>query len=459
MYLMIQNHGIAPVESFTLLGVSTTRDCGVEGTIGQFGSGTKHAINTFLRAGLSVLIYCGNTKIQFSTREETIDDGLTKKNVQRVVAKVNTRTIDLGWVLDFGAMDWDIKMGLREFISNAVDRTIREEGDFIPAIKAGRLSVVPTDSPRAKADHTRIFVELNSEIRQFYGDLGKWFLHFSDNPEVVNESFLVKDIPTSAKVYRCGVFVRDMKTQSRFDYNFKAKELKIDESRNSDEYTTRAACAKLVREADAKYLRLILKDSIEFRDLFEQNFDTHYLCPSYHTATQTEKANWTAAWRSVAGDAIACSSSCLAEMVTRKGHTAKLIQNANYIGPFSRLGIKTETEVLLESEQNGKESLPPTVAAIKALNTVWDWFDAYSLTNGKEKPPVHCYRELMNAGCQCFGFCDSTGIYLEESHASGMSKQLLQTTLEECTHWVTRATDNSRDFQDYLLRLIVEVLV
>ena len=45
MFLRIQNPGVAPVEGFTLLGVSTTRDCGVEGAIGQFGSGNKHAIN------------------------------------------------------------------------------------------------------------------------------------------------------------------------------------------------------------------------------------------------------------------------------------------------------------------------------------------------------------------------------------------------------------------------------
>ena len=50
-YLVIQNPGVAPIEGFTLLGVSTTRDCGVEGTIGQFGSGNKHAINVLLRAG------------------------------------------------------------------------------------------------------------------------------------------------------------------------------------------------------------------------------------------------------------------------------------------------------------------------------------------------------------------------------------------------------------------------
>ena len=54
MYLLVQNPGVAPVEGYTLLGVSTTRNCGVVGTIGQFGSGAKHAINTLLRAGLKL---------------------------------------------------------------------------------------------------------------------------------------------------------------------------------------------------------------------------------------------------------------------------------------------------------------------------------------------------------------------------------------------------------------------
>ena len=60
MFLCVQNPGVAPVEGFTLLGVSTSR--GETGTIGQFGSGAKHAINTLLRAGLKLTIYCGKTR-------------------------------------------------------------------------------------------------------------------------------------------------------------------------------------------------------------------------------------------------------------------------------------------------------------------------------------------------------------------------------------------------------------
>ena len=41
MHLLNSESGVAPIEGFTLLGVSTTRGCGVEGAIGQFGSATS----------------------------------------------------------------------------------------------------------------------------------------------------------------------------------------------------------------------------------------------------------------------------------------------------------------------------------------------------------------------------------------------------------------------------------
>jgi hypothetical protein len=34
----------------------------------------------------------------------------------------------------------------------------------------------------------------------------------------------------------------------------------------------------------------------------------------------------------------------------------------------------------------------------------------------------------------------------------------LKTALEECIHWVTKASDNSRDLQDFAFRMVVEAL-
>jgi hypothetical protein len=209
MFVCIQNPGVAPVEGFTLLGVSTTRDCGVEGTVGQFGSGNKHAINVLLRAGLKVFVYCGKTRLDFQTRDDEIDDGLVRKPVKRVVCKMggtSTRTIDLGWVLDFGAIDWtDLGMALREFISNAIDRTVREEnGEFIPALQDGRLAVTPVSEEKVKAKdgYTRVYVELSPTVQRYIDELPKRFLHFSDRPEQVRQSFSAQGLTATSTASR-----------------------------------------------------------------------------------------------------------------------------------------------------------------------------------------------------------------------------------------------------------------
>ena len=51
-------------------------------------------------------------------------------------------------------------------------------------------------------------------------------------------------------------------------------------------------------------------------------------------------------------------------------------------------------------------------------------------------------------------------VYLTESISSeGVNQYLLQTALEEVAHYVTGASDMSRDFQDFLFKMIVEVMV
>ena len=295
MFLLVQNPGVAPVEGFTLLGVSTTRDCGVEGAIGQFGSGNKHAINVLLRAGLKVVVYCGKTRLDFQTRDDEIDDGLIRKPVKRVMCKMggtSTRTIDLGWVLDFGAIDWtDLGMALREFVSNAIDRTVREEnGEFVPAILDGRLLVgsVGDEKLKAKDGYTRVYVEMNAEVQRYVDELPRRFLHFSADPSQVKKSFLPKDGRNlngtkTAVIYRAGVYVREIEEsvdESVYDYNFKTHELQIDECRNSSDYTIKVAIAKLYRSASVTELISVFDALADAKPVFEARLDPYYICSS-----------------------------------------------------------------------------------------------------------------------------------------------------------------------------------
>lgn len=472
MYLRITNVGVAPVEGYLLLGVSTTRNCGVAGTVGQFGSGSKHAINLLLRHGLKVVIYCGLTKLEFTTRDEIIDDGLVQKTVKRVVCKMggtSTRTVDTGWVLDFGALDWDdAAMALREFVSNAIDRTVRESGDFLPAIANGNLAVeiVADDQLRAKNGHTQVFVELGDSVREFYEQLPKRFLHFSERPEDVSKVVLTKANRNlngcrTAVIYREGVFVCEIQAyndRSLFDYNFRADQLDIDESRNSDEHTARMTAARLMKSASVADLTTIFRSLVAQEDSFEANFEAYYLCSSYQTPTDEQRQNWQTAWRSVAGDGVMCGmSTFLAEIVERKGYKAICVKSNSFIEAARQFGIPVEADILSISEKKGREKLAATASAIKAVDTVWGWLESWGLTNGKQKPPVGCFRDVMNAGEKCNGFADTTGVYLADTHASGVTKDVLKTALEECVHYVTGATDGSRDIQDFLFDAIVQM--
>lgn len=475
MFVRIQNPGVAPIEGFTLLGVSTTRDCGTDGVIGQFGSGTKHAINVLLRAGLKVFVYCGKTRLDFQTRDDEVDDSLTRKPVKRVVCKqggTSTRTLDLGWVLDFGAIDWtDVSMALREFVSNAIDRTLREEnGEFVSALQDRRLSVEKVDDNRVKAKdgYTRVYVEMNDDVERYLAELPKRFLHFSDDPSQVKRSFLPKRGRNvsgghTAVIYRAGVFVReieDCKEESVYDYNFTVDQLPIDECRNSSDWQIRAAIAKLYPRASATELIPVFRAMLDQKDVFEARLDPDYMAPSWGVAPKEEqKQQWQKAWQAVAADAVLCGpAACVADFVARKGFEPRTVPSNNIVTAAHAFGIKTEHAVLSGAEKNGHEKLPPTEAAVAAVDEVWGWLMRYNLTNGREKPAVGCFRSIMQAGARTLGFQDDTGVYLEAGHASGLTKMVLKTALEECVHWVTQATDCSRDFQDCLLQFAVEAL-
>ena len=472
-YLLIPTPGVAPVEGYTRLGMSTTRDCGVEGTIGQFGSGAKHAINVLLRAGIKFWIYCGPTRLDFFTVEDYIDDGLSGKTIKRVCCKLggtSTKVIDCGWCLDFGAIDWnETAMALREFIANAIDRTIRQTGDFQQAKEDAHLRVIPIDESQRRAcnGYTRIYVEMTADVQKFYGELPKRFLHFSEHPEQVNQTLLPKagrnlGESQSPMIYRGGVLVREIKETkypSLYDYNFDPKDLTIDECRNSNEYHTRAACAKAIRCADTDTIATIYESLIAIKQTFESELDPYYLLPTYQTPTDQEKKRWQDGWERVAGDAVLgdLEASHVNDFANRKGFKVKSIQKPEWVRTAARLGIKTSSTVLSENERAGKEHLAASASALQAVDIAWGWLLGLEMTEGKPKPRVACYRDLMNAEKSVMGYYEDGTVFLREDISDSVSKYSLKVALEELVHYVTGATDCSRDFQSFLLDVIVEM--
>ncbi len=474
-YLMIQNSGVAPTEAFTLLGMSMTEGCGVRGAIGQFGSGNKLAVTLLLRMGVKVYICCGKTRLEFFTVTETVNDGISSKEVKQVKCKfggTSSKTIDCNWTLDWGQKDWtSTDMALREFVSNAIDRTLREKAGFKQSIIDGELSVTPVVSAQRRAadGYTRIYVEMTEAVHKFYAELPRRFLHFSDNPNQVYESVLSKaerNISTSKTpmIYRCGVLIQEFGGDHRpslFDYNFKDDQIDIDECRNSNVYTTRAACARLLGKVDPNTLATVMKSMVRSEDTFESNLDADYILPSWDIPSEGDKKTWAEAWNTANEDGPAVL--CLAEngtairTIEKKGYTPRGVKSQSWVNMAKRMGVQHSSDILTDSEAKGHEVVPATDAAVRAVDTVWSWIEALGMTKGKDKPKVRGFRELMDAEGGTMGYWEpgTDTIHIREDISTAVNEYTLKVTLEEITHYVTGATDCSRDFQSFLLDAVV----
>jgi len=480
-FLKVENIGQAPVEGFTVLGVSLADTSNNVGVIGQFGSGNKHAVAVLLRNELSPVVFAGTLKMEFSTRPQTVTDGIASKEFGRVVVKFGgtdpvtgasrSSTEDLGFVLTYGEKDWtEAALALREFVSNAIDRSIREVGDW----SGVKIEVVSDAQVRAKAGYTRVFVPLTAEVLQFYNDLGKWFLHFSE-PDALTRAILPKNNRNlegrrAAVIYRRGVRVREFEssdTESLFDYNL--DDLRIDESRKASDWDVKHHAGKALANADKKTLGILFDRLLNSTTpAWEFGFDNYSLSPSGGDSVEVlaqRRKNWSEAFSQVAGDDAVLTGKGTKDQLERKGFVPVLAPE-NLVNAAGMYGVSTPASVLSLDELVGREITDPTPDGQAAVDFVWDRLEEIGLTNGKEKPPARSFTSILDGGTMLNGFYREGIVYLHRDlggagsvtggrHA--LSDRLVKVALEEVAHFVTGSTDNSRDFQDYLLEVAVKL--
>lgn len=521
MYLMIENPGVAPEQAFTLLGASTKRGTNNTSIIGKFGTGNKQAVGVCLRNNLSPVVYAGLLRMEFNTRQEIVNDGIKNTEFNRVVVKFSGKdettgsnrssSQDLGFVLEHGATEWiDIDLALREFISNALDRSI-EQGlhnhiqqflidqetanpGFIDSTRKTDtdeyellqseiknyqkiqakdyknviVTIVEENRVRAKSGFTRIFVPLTTDVFKFFTNLDKWFLHFN-SPELLDQVM----IPTANRgingnnvvIYRRGVRVREIPlgrvgkpTIPLFDYNL--ENLHLDEARKTDEYNCTANAVYALKSASVSNLRRIFQAIINQQPVWELGLPNYY-----KELTAENKKNWQDAWEEVAGSKSIVSIDVRdggIEGVTIKAESKGYqVYNVNpeFFNMCVELSLPNAYTVLTKDERAGREISEPTPAAINAVDYIWEKIENFQMTNGKCKPQVKIFSMIMNCGSQLLGYQSGDLIYLNRdivpNEPNAFNPQLLATVLEEIAHYVTGATDNSRDFQDYVINFAI----
>jgi len=460
-----------------VLGVSLADTSTHEGVIGTFGSGSKHGVAVLLRNDLAPIVFAGTLKMEFSTRPQTVSDNQASKEFGRVVVKFGgtdpmtganrSSTEDLGFVLDYGKHDWqEVDLALREFVSNAIDRSIREKGDW----SGVKVEIVDDSQVRAKRDHTRVFVPMNAEVLDFFNNLGKWFLHFSE-PESLSKAILPKKNRNlgdrkAAVIYRRGVRVREFESsdqESLFDYNL--NDLTIDESRKASDWDVRHHCGKALGNADKTILAMLFDRLLNSdKGVWEFGFDTYSLQPTHRDSAEDEvrkRKNWQEAFALIAGEDAVLSGDATADQLERKGFKPVKAPD-NLIHAAEQYGVQTPAKVLSADELSGRMVTDATPDAQAAVDLVWDLLEEVGLTQDKQKPPVKCFSSILNGGVMLNGFYRDGQVFINRDLCGGgehqaMSHRLVHVALEETVHFVTGATDNSRDFQNFLLDLAVKL--
>lgn len=440
MYAMIENVGECPVEGFTTLGVSTTRVAGKANTIGQFGSGLKHGIMTMLRSGNEVIAFTGEKSVVFQVEPMEVNDGLIKKEYGQVVAHIDGKREKLSFVIEHGALDWDdIRMAMREFVANAIDRTIREGKDLscVQIVKD-----CPEKAVVGEKGKTRLFVKMNPTVREYLNNIGQYFLHFHSS---TGDKLIDNVEHKNARFYKKGVFVRELKQPSLFHYNIGA--LKIDESRNSDDYNCRwSAAASLWSLISDTQLRTLFTALMMGTPCIENSFSEIGLAVPIGMHKRIVQA-----WKETTHDAIMVSSTSkkVIDYLVQKGHNVCGVPACYYTNLRHVPGLKTDVSY---TNENGHEVFPASTEMLQAVEKVWNLCKSYTL-NGRNYPKIMGFMPLMDAHAQVWGeyHPDTKTVYL---HKDLQGSRLETVALEEVVHHITGATDMSRDFQEYLLRLI-----
>ena len=188
--------------------------------------------------------------------------------------------------MSYGEKDWnEIALALREFVSNAIDRSIaREHGDW----RSVKIEIVDENRVRAKRDHTRVFLPLTPEVLDFYNALVKWFLHFSE-PQSLDKAILPKANRQSRRP-QGGGYLPSWRlvcgSSSPWRRNrcstTTLNNLTIDEARKASDWDVRHHCGQALANADKEVLAILFSHLLNSdRPAWEFTFDSYALQPSY----------------------------------------------------------------------------------------------------------------------------------------------------------------------------------
>lgn len=386
-YLIFENVGEAPIPAITTFGVTLTDSATCTGTIGEFGTGSKQAICVCLRHGLFPIIHTGRVRASFILQEFKVSDGLTTGTFNKVKVRLEgktsdgaqiARTDDTGFVLEVGRKDWTcLEQGLREFTTNTIDRTLRENlangTDLVPKVYLSETIPAP------RVGITRVIVPANEEVILFYAKLTESFLHF-EYPDLLSQEVLKKSpardslLGTGAHFYRLGCLFTfegyDDLPPSIFDYNFDGS-LKVNESRTAYKHEVMNAIGRNLDTASAEVKVQLLKALGSGDNYLEAQLSEYYFCSWYSERKET----WLQAWELAFGDAILTTTANESSWADKKGLKYRFLPSCGIVRHLSGMGIRTASMAKSEVENIQLEEPPQNI--VDTISRVTNYLKRY----------------------------------------------------------------------------------
>lgn len=409
-----------PVDMFTL-GVSTAR--GVDGKIGQFGSGSLMSTLLWLRlTGESPVFMLNGVTVTFESRPERTTTGGVFHRVYQSVDGVET---PLSVALEYGELDWtEAHMALREWVSNALDQGADIE-----------TGISKVDNLVCDADQVCVFVPMTSEVRKYWQHIDQYFLHFR---QLENTVCIPKAKVSACRVYRKGVFVRELPhMKTLHDYNF---EFDINECRTGSSDSMEYKITQILHGDHSpgfEFLHSIFSAVCAGVECWEVKNPTSYPCGQWY--------------QYLVGDQV--KGVKLVKNNSKREGTGFAIDSVWYEG-FVKRNPELSGYADLFSEKQGIIEEPASQDLRLNAHRCWEFLTSL-ISTSVEMPSIHAFKTLDGGMPSYLGRYDKDKHRVFIWHDQTASRQ---TMLEELAHAISGQGDCTRGFQEYLFRCLTEAM-
>lgn len=417
-YIKISNQVEIEHNAFKLIGACTKRDDSSK--IGFFGSGLKYALAVFLREGIAIRVFSGETEIIIGTETQSLRGEFF--DVITIDGEKTSMTTAMG-------PQWEPWQAVREIYCNALDEV------------SGSTKVGDCE-PCGVAGETRIFICAENERTKEIVDSWEKYFASSRNPLVEVDGCKIYENEFNS-FYRRGIKCVEKDVRGIFEYD--CPKVEINESRvlrnpfMLDLYVGRI----LGKYADKDILDIWIKN--DDKEMIENHI--HWGCSSIELG---------AAWLNYFRDKILIPKSMA-------GNYKDFIAEPNAIILPMTLIVKLE-------ETFGKGNFKSVLSGYCVAGVYFD-------SSPDKKRDFLLSESLkfikdvgLDIGYECkivsfesnnvLGTIDTKNslIILSEKLFNKGKRETVATILEEWAHLESKASDETREFQNYLIGQIITLL-